>query len=220
MANYKPKECAICGNLFTPTSSRSKYCSNKCNQEARREANRTYRARHAEKCRQLDREWYQKNRETRLAKMRHEYHSHIEFYRKRGREKYQANAEKYAALGRKWRRENYSKFKESHNKWRANNPDKAGSVAARRAQAELDGNATPELIKAKWEAGDKTCLLCGDTIDPTLKAPHRMSLTIEHLTPIARGGTHDLDNIDFAHFSCNASKGTKTLKEWQEQYRQ
>jgi 5-methylcytosine-specific restriction endonuclease McrA len=86
--------------------------------------------------------------------------------------------------------------------------------AARRAQAELEGSATPKLVEAKWEAGDKTCILCGQPIDPTLKAPHNMSRTIEHLTPIARGGKHDLDNIDFAHWGCNASKGTKTLEEY------
>lgn len=70
--------------------------------------------------------------------------------------------------------------------------------------------------KYRWEAGDKTCILCGEPIDPTLKAPHNMSRTIEHLTPIARGGHHDIDNIDFAHYSRNSSKGAKTLEEYRE----
>nr|DAK85120.1 MAG TPA: HNH endonuclease [Caudoviricetes sp.] len=52
------------------------------------------------------------------------------------------------------------------------------------------------------------------------KAPHRQSRTLEHLTPIARGGTHDIDNLDFAHWSCNASKGTKTLEEYREWLKQ
>ena len=43
-----------------------------------------------------------------------------------------------------------------------------------------------------------------------------MSRTIEHLTPIARGGRHDIDNIDFAHYSCNASKRDKTLDEYRD----
>lgn len=45
---------------------------------------------------------------------------------------------------------------------------------------------------------------------------HRMARTIEHLTPIHRGGRHDLDNVDFAHWSCNASKGAKTLEKYRE----
>lgn len=54
------------------------------------------------------------------------------------------------------------------------------------------------------------------THSPTLKAPHNMSRTIEHLTPIARGGRHDIDNIDFTHYGCNSSKGAKTLEEYRE----
>ena len=36
----------------------------------------------------------------------------------------------------------------------------------------------------------------------------------EYLTPLHRGGRHDINNIDFAHRSCNDSKGTKTLEEY------
>lgn len=38
----------------------------------------------------------------------------------------------------------------------------------------------------------------------------------EHLTPIARGGRHDLDNIDFTHYGCNAQKQDRTLEEYRE----
>lgn len=117
------------------------------------------------------------------------------------REYYQANKEMFAK-----RRRN----------WRANNPDAVGAYAARRARAELEGSATPELIEAKWEASDKTCILCGKPIDSTVPPRQPASRTIEHLTPIARGGRHSLDNIDFAHWSCNSSKNNKTLEEYRE----
>ena len=55
---------------------------------------------------------------------------------------------------------------------------------------------------------------------PTLKAPHNMSHTIEHLTPIARGGRHDIDNIDFVHYGCNAQKQDRTLEEYREWQKQ
>lgn len=119
---------------------------------------------------------------------------------------------------REWRTANPERVREQRRRWRANNPDKVGKAAARRAQVELEGNATPKLIETKWEASDKTRTLRGNPIDPTLPPRHPMSLTIEHLTPIARGGTHNIDNLDFAHFSCNSSKGAKTLdecREWQ-----
>lgn len=66
----------------------------------------------------------------------------------------------------------------------------------------------------------KTCILCGDPIDTTLPLRHRLARTIEHLTPLIRGGRHDLDNIAFAHRACNTRKQDKTLEEyraWQKQ---
>lgn len=105
-------------------------------------------------------------------------------------------------------------------RWAVRNPDKVAAYRARRAQAELEGNATRELIDAKWEASNKTCCLCGARIDDTLDSPHPMSRTLEHLTPIARGGTHNLDNIDFAHRACNTKKGPKTLDEYRDWVKQ
>ena len=43
-----------------------------------------------------------------------------------------------------------------------------------------------------------------------------MQRLTERLSPIARGGRHDIDNLAFAHLSCNASKGAKTLEEYRE----
>lgn len=53
MPNYKPKQCAICGETFTPLSGRSKYCGEKCREENDR---------------RLDRESYQRHRLSRLEK--------------------------------------------------------------------------------------------------------------------------------------------------------
>lgn len=146
-----------------------------------------------------NREWREKNRQRALERQRQ--------WRKK-------NPERAHALYREWYENNKERQKETCRRWRATNPDKVGKARATRAQAELEGNATTELIEAKWEAGDKACILCGQPIDDTLPARHPKGRTLEHLTPIHRGGPHNLDNIDFAHRSCNASKGTKTLEEY------
>ena len=209
MANYKPKTCAWCGTEFTPNSSRSKYCTPEHYEDAHRKQ-------------ALDR--YYENRRKDPAAIRKRDRA----YRQANREKIQRQARAYyennkarileysRAYSREWRAANPEREREQRRRWRANNPDKVGKAAARRAQAELEGNATPELIEAKWEASNKTCIPCGNPIDPTLPPRHPMSLTIEHLTPIARGGTHNINNLDFAHFGCNASKGAKTLEEYRE----
>lgn len=126
-----------------------------------------------------------------------------------------ANRQKETERMSRWIERNPERFKQNVDRWIANNPEKVSAAWHRRARAELEGNATPALIKAKWEASNKICYLCGDPIDPNLPSHHRMAHTIEHLTPIARGGRHDLDSIDFAHRSCNSSKKDKPLEEWQ-----
>jgi HNH endonuclease len=130
----------------------------------------------------------------------------------------QANRASETARMRRWLED--PEHKERHyaniKRWAIRNPDKVAACRVRRARAELEGNATRELINAKWESSDKTCCLCGTRIDDTLSSPHPMSPTLEHLTPISRGGTHNLDNIDFAHRACNTKKGPKTLDEFRE----
>ena len=201
MANYKPKTCKQCGTEFTPTSSRNFYCSTECLKVGKRERSRSRYADNREEILTRNREYVKANKLRVREYKRKYYEANICKILERERRRYKADRERICRQRRIWR---------------ANNPDKVGAAEASRAKAELEGNATPKLIEAKWEAGDKSCILCGEPIDPTLKAPHNMSRTIEHLTPIARGGRHDLDNIDFAHYGCNAKKGPKTLDEYRE----
>lgn len=56
----------------------------------------------------------------------------------------------------------------------------------------------------------ETCWICGQPIDPTLKFPHPMSFTADHITPIALGGDN-LGPLAPAHKHCNESRGTKTI---------
>lgn len=51
------------------------------------------------------------------------------------------------------------------------------------------------------------CHLCGEPIDMSLRFPHSMSATIDHVVPLSKGGTHTYDNIRPAHLSCNSRKG-------------
>lgn len=248
--NYKPKTCAWCGKEFTPTTPRGTYCSYQCrrarnrarmrkyhatirereqesrrkyyklNKEAILEQERERERNKKERTCERKRKYYEANKEKCLERQRKYYHANRERLIKQRREYDAINASKIRAYRRKYFETNREAINERIKKWRANNPDKVGEATARRARAELDGNATPQLIKAKWEASDKTCILCGNPIDPKVKAPNPNSRTLEHLTPIIRGGRHDMDNLDFAHYGCNASKRDKTLEEyraWQQQ---
>lgn len=50
---------------------------------------------------------------------------------------------------------------------------------------------------------DHTCEYCG------AKATH-----VDHVYPVSRGGSNDLDNLVAACAPCNMSKGAKTPEEW------
>ena len=51
------------------------------------------------------------------------------------------------------------------------------------------------------------CSICGVAIARDRKKPHSMSPSIDHVLPVARGGTNDEANLAAAHLSCNSSKG-------------
>jgi 5-methylcytosine-specific restriction endonuclease McrA len=66
------------------------------------------------------------------------------------------------------------------------------------------------LLSQVIERDGTNCAGCGLAVDLTLKHPHRMSKSLDHVVPISKGGTHTLDNAALMHFACNASKGNRT----------
>lgn len=91
------------------------------------------------------------------------------------------------------------------------------SVHVRRARmkaAEYDRGIT---VNALRKIHGDACCYCRTTLDFTPGTrgeirPDRASL--EHVTPISRGGTHTWDNTALACHRCNTSKNAKTLDEW------
>lgn len=54
------------------------------------------------------------------------------------------------------------------------------------------------------------CWLCGHNIDTRLDARHPMSWTLDHLTPLSRGGDLlDPANARPAHRRCNSARGNR-----------
>lgn len=52
---------------------------------------------------------------------------------------------------------------------------------------------------------DYRCTYCGDLTGP---------FEVDHIYPVALGGTDDLENLTLACVPCNRSKGAKKLSEW------
>lgn len=53
------------------------------------------------------------------------------------------------------------------------------------------------------------CALCGMPFDKSLRYPHPMSISIDHIIPVALGGRSTIDNLQATHLICNKSKGKK-----------
>ena len=63
-------------------------------------------------------------------------------------------------------------------------------------------------------ATQNTCGICGHPVDFSLKPPHPMSPTIDHIIPVAKGGhPSDIDNLQLAHWTCNRQKSDKIFKQ-------
>lgn len=50
---------------------------------------------------------------------------------------------------------------------------------------------------------EDTCHVCGLPVDKTLSGRHPLGPTVDHLVPVAAGGTHDRANLRLAHARCN-----------------
>lgn len=59
-------------------------------------------------------------------------------------------------------------------------------------------------------ASADVCAICGLPIDKSLRFPHPMSATVDHIIPISRGGhPSDPQNLQAAHLICNQMKAAK-----------
>ncbi|AHB79636.1 HNH endonuclease [Mycobacterium phage Validus] len=60
-----------------------------------------------------------------------------------------------------------------------------------------------------WLRRREDCAVCGDPIDYDAPHDHPLSFQVDHITPLARGGTDTLDNTQPVHRKCNRDKSDK-----------
>lgn len=63
--------------------------------------------------------------------------------------------------------------------------------------------------KKVFDSDGYRCQLCGRKTDPKVVAPHPRAPTIDHIIPLASGGTHEPANCQTACFQCNCVKGDR-----------
>jgi hypothetical protein len=73
---------------------------------------------------------------------------------------------------------------------------------------------TPVYIRRMVAERDNwVCQLCGLPVDASLRFPNRMSATVDHVVPLAKGGSKDIANLQCAHLGCNSRKKDRISEE-------
>ncbi len=69
-----------------------------------------------------------------------------------------------------------------------------------------------EKNRKKVLMSQTVCGICGKEVDKTLKFPHPLSATVDHIIPVSKGGhPSDIANLQLAHLSCNQAKANKLV---------
>lgn len=73
--------------------------------------------------------------------------------------------------------------------------------------------ARRNAIGSAFTTGRTTCPRCKGAMDPdgTWPARHPLSLSVDHITPLSRGGRgNDPANLRVMHYGCNSARGDGT----------
>jgi hypothetical protein len=77
----------------------------------------------------------------------------------------------------------------------------------RRRAVKCGAFVAPVSRRKIYERDGWRCRLCGKPVQRDAKVPHPKAPTIDHVIPLAVGGTHEPANCQTAHFLCNSLKG-------------
>lgn len=119
---------------------------------------------------------------------------------------YQNNPEREAEQNRRWHQENKPwldpKRREYHNAWRRASNRRAEWANRDALKRGAEGSFSNEEWVALCEKYGNRCLRCGRG---------DVTLSVDHVKPLSKGGTNWLDNIQPLCVSCNCSKGATEI---------
>lgn len=84
---------------------------------------------------------------------------------------------------------------------------KSRDKAVRRMRIRDNGSAETILAEHVFERDSWTCQICAEPVlRQSADVYHDLIPTLDHIVPLARGGTHTYDNVQCAHWICNSRK--------------
>lgn len=113
------------------------------------------------------------------------------------------NYRAYLSYHRHYRREHYDRYLAHARRWSKANPSSRRSRDARRAYGFLGAGSFTRTEWARVLAENPLCPGCGTAWSDSVKP------TVDHVTPISKGGPNTIDNIQPLCKPCNCAKNDK-----------
>lgn len=188
------KPCKKCGSLDrSPSDGRCKPC---------KAANfQAYYAKNADRIKAYQAALYAKNPEIKKAKAK-KYYEDNRAEVKVKKAVYQAeNVHIFAARSREWAAKNPERMRARLVKWRKNNPDAAKVIYHNRREKEKTGKLSRDIAEKLLALQKGKCACC--------QLPLGDDYHLDHVMPLALGGTNTDDNVQLLRAKCNLQKNKK-----------
>lgn len=182
--------------------------------------------------------WISQNRDRVRASRRSAYHLDLEKSRNRNKAKRAAspekskerarrylerNREKALERSRKWKDANRERTIEASREWRKKNPD-AGRLWHTNNREQSRANVRNRYARKKRAAGSHTAEDIRNILEaqghrcPYCRANlRRVQRHVDHIVPLARGGSNDCSNLQVTCKPCNLSKSDRDPIEFAQQ---
>lgn len=115
------------------------------------------------------------------------------------------------ARARQWEKDHPEWRALNRRAWAKANPEKVAAKTQRRLALLRGVPAELVTVTELLLDQDFKCHLCGTAIDPECKYPDPQCPTIDHVIPLACGGTGLRENLRAAHMRCNSAKGARVM---------
>lgn len=159
---------------------------------------------HGDQMRAQSRASWAKHREKRLEWHRKHYQENKAAYAEYHKKRYPLIAERKRAVSKKWREDNPERYRQQMRDWLVANLDKHNEHSRQRRARLRDATIAEVTNRDIRRLMSSPCLYCGS----------HENITVDHVVPLARGGSHAIGNLVPACKTCNSRKKDSFIVEW------